>query len=250
MIHPSLHKSLVALDRDKHRQWCLRKDFVDASHTTGLNSMFISAVEFGDACLEYPIVFVRAGKDPQTGRDEIAPVAVFGLTQGENLFVRDGLWHAEYVPAVLRAYPFAIAPVAQDNYAVCIDTAWAGFDATGAQGTPLFEADGAPSAYTREMQTFLEQIETEVQRTRLACRRIVELELLRDMRFDATLPDGQKLSVDGFLAVDEAKLTGLTDAQVVELHRSGISGLLHAHQVSLRNMKRLLHRRSQHTANA
>lgn len=250
MIHPQLHQSLVAIDRDKHRAWRVRKDFIDASHVIGLNSMFLNAVEFADACLEYPIVFVRAGKDPQSGRDDIAPVAVFGLGQGENLFVQEGRWRAEYVPAVLRAYPFAIAPVGPDNYAVCIDTAWGGLDTTGAEGTPLFEADGTPSEYTRQMQTFLEQIETEVQRTRLACRRIAELELLRDMRFDATLPDGQKLTVDGFLAVDEQKLAGLSDAQIVELHRSGISGLLHAHQVSLRNMRRLLHRRDEQKAHA
>ena len=48
------------------------------------------------------------------------------------------------------------------------------------------------------------------------CRRLRELDLLHDMRFDATLPDGSKLGVDGFLTVDEKKLGALDDAVVVE----------------------------------
>ncbi|MEF7613844.1 SapC family protein [Aquincola sp. MAHUQ-54] len=248
MINPALHKNPVPLDRDQHRQLRVRQDHTDMSHTAGLNSMFITAVEFADACKEYPVVFVRAGTDPQTGRADIAPVAVFGLTQSENLFLDGGRWRADYVPAVLRAYPFAMAQVGEQNYAVCIDPDWAGF--SQAEGIALFDEAGSPSSYLKEMQQFLEKLELEVQRTRLVGQKLVELELLRDMRFDATLPDGNKLTVDGFLAVDEQKFAALPDDKVLELHRSGVLGLVNAHQVSLGNMARLLQRRSQRVAAA
>ena len=84
MIHPSLHKNPVALDRDQHRTLRVRQDFADVSHTTGLNSMFLTAVEFSDACKEYPIVFVRAGTDPQTQKPDIAPVAVIGAEVSQS----------------------------------------------------------------------------------------------------------------------------------------------------------------------
>lgn len=248
MINPALHKSPTVLDRDQHRQWRVRRDHIDASHVAGLNSMFVTAVEFSDVCKEYPLVFVRAGTDPQSGQADIAPVAVFGLAQGENLFVENGRWRADYVPAVLRAYPFAMAQVNEQNYAVCIEPSWAGFSQT--EGTPLFDEAGAPTEYLKEMQQFLEKLEIEVQRTRLAGRKLAELDLLREMRFDATLPDGNKLTVDGFLAVDEAKFAALPDDKVLELHRSGLLGLIHAHQVSLGNMTRLLNRRVGRTATA
>lgn len=248
MIHPALHKNPVALDRDEHRTLRVRQDHADVSHTAALNSMFLTAVEFADACKEYPIVFVRAGTDPQTQKPDIAPVAVFGLTPDENLFADGTQWRADYVPAVLRAYPFAMAQLNEQNYAVCIAREWPGFSET--EGTPLFDADGAPTAYLKDMQQFLEKLELEVQRTRLVGQKLVELELLRDMRFDATLPDGNKLTVDGFLAIDEAKFAALPDDKVLELHRSGILGLINAHQLSLGNMTRLIQRRGRRTANA
>ena len=64
--------------------------------------------------------------------------------------------------------------------------------------------------------------------------------LLKDMRFEAVTPQGQKLVIDGFLAVDEDKLAQLPDALVVELHRNGALGLIHAHQISLRQMRKLI----------
>ncbi|MCR5863898.1 SapC family protein [Aquincola sp. J276] len=248
MIHPALHKNPVALDRDQHRTLRVRQDYADVSHTAALNSMFLTAVEFADACKEYPIVFVRAGTDPQTQKPDIAPVAVFGLTPDENLFADGTRWQADYVPAVLRAYPFAMAQLNEQNYAMCIAREWPGFSET--EGTPLFEADGKPTVYLTEMQQFLEKLELEVQRTRLVGQKLVELELLRDMRFDATLPDGNKLTVDGFLAIDEAKFAALPDDKVLDLHRSGILGLINAHQLSLGNMTRLIQRRGRRTANA
>jgi hypothetical protein len=49
--------------------------------------------------------------------------------------------------------------------------------------------------------------------------------------------------VDGFLALDEERLAKLSDAEMLELTRSGLLALLHAHQISLSNMSRLLDRR-------
>lgn len=248
MINNALHKQPVALDRTQHRALKVDRDaLADFSPMASLNSFFVNAVEFGDVCREYPIVFVRAGNDAQ-GKAEVAPVAVFGLAQGENLFLDGGRWQADYVPAQLRAYPFAMAPAQEDQYVVCLDTASPAV--SDGAGTPLFDADGQPSAYLKDMQQYLEKLEIERQRTRVFCQRLVELELLQDMRFDATLPDGNTLTVDGFLAVNEQKFGALPEATVLDLHRNGILALLHAQQISMGNMRRLLERRLKRSANA
>jgi hypothetical protein len=83
-----------------------------------------------------------------------------------------------------------------------------------------------------------------------ARRRLLELELLRAMRFDATLPDGNKISVDGFLAIDEEKLGALPEATVFDLHRTGVLSLIHAHQISLGLMRALVERRLARRATA
>jgi hypothetical protein len=242
VINPQLHKKPVALDREKHRSVKLKPGHPTLKAAAEMNAFFVSAAEFVDVCREYPILFLAAGNDDK-GRMQVAPVAVFGMTQGENLFLKaDGTWDAFYVPAMLRAYPFTMARIAEDQFAVCMDEAWDGFTTTG-EGRELFDDKGEPTPLLQDLRKFVEQIEVETERTRLAGQRLVELNLLQPKRFDATMPDGKALVVDGFLAVDEERLAKLSDAEVLELQRSGLMGLLHAHQISLGNMRRLLERR-------
>jgi hypothetical protein len=236
MINENLHKKAVALDRVKHRDLKLDLRARDLSTVSQLNAFFVAGTEFTDACKEFPVVWVNAGADAE-GKPQVAPIAVFGLKQGQNLCIDDTGWRVRYVPAVLRLYPFALARVAASEMVVCIDESWVGF---GSQGQALFDADGQPSEFTKNVQKQLENFETEVERTRMAGAVLVEKGLLRDMRFDATLPDGSKLTVDGFLTVDEDKLAKLGDADLVALSRNGLMGLIHAHQISLGNMARLV----------
>jgi hypothetical protein len=90
------------------------------------------------------------------------------------------------------------------------------------------------------VRQFVEKIEIEVDRTRLAGRKMMEMNLLQDKRFDATLPDGTPLSIDGFMAVDEERMKNLSDAEVLELQRTGLLALLHFHMASMSNISRLL----------
>jgi SapC len=167
---------------------------------------------------------------------------VLGLQPGENLMLgADGAWAARYTPALLRAYPLGLAQLDADNYAICVD---AQADAlSDSVGERLFDDAGEPTAYLEGQRKFAEEIEREAQRTRLLGRRLLELELLRAMRFDATLPDGQTLAVEGFLAIDEEKLAALPDATVVDLHKTGVLSLIHAHRISLGLMRMLVERR-------
>jgi hypothetical protein len=237
VINQNLHRQPEALDSAKHRQLKLRVPVTDWSVADKLNAVFVAAAEFGDICREFPIVFVRAGKEPD-GSDQIAPIAVLGLSQNQNLFVDGGRWRAQSMPLVLRHYPFCIARVDDKRFAICVDMAWAGVGNDA--GQPVFETDGQPAALLKTVQPQMETLEKEVQRTRLVGKRLLELGVLREMRFDATLPDGRKHSVDGFLTVDDKKMTELPDAVVAELHRSGLLGLVHLHWVSLGNMRRLV----------
>ena len=236
MINENLHKQAVALDRVKHRHTKLSLTARDLSGVAGLNAFFVAGTEFTDACKEYPVVWVKAGE--VNGKPQVAPIAVFGLVAGQNLCLANNAWRVRYVPAALRLYPFGLARVAADQMVVCIDESWAGFNTE--EGEALFNADGEPSEFTLNVQKQLENFENEVERTRLAGDVLVAKGLLRDMRFDATLPDGNKLSVDGFLTVDDDKLAALSDAEVVELSRNGLLGMIHAHQISLGNMARLV----------
>lgn len=246
MIIPQLFKKPIALDFNTHRD--LRLGTAPDPRTAGmgqLNSVFVAAVEFGDTCVDYPIVFVNAGNDAQ-GKPQVAPIAVMGLSEGENLFLdAQGPWRAAYLPALLRAYPFGIARMDDSRAVVVVDEGWSGWLRGGDTGAAMFQADGQPTADLAEARDQLEKIDQEVQRTRWFCNTLLEAGLLSGMRFEATMPDGQAVKVEGFQALDEAKFAELPDAKIVEFHRNGVLALIHAHQISLRHMRKLVEWRVQ-----
>ena len=240
MIDPNLFAEPQALDRVQHRAMRL-KPGIRYDRTAGMNALFITAAEFTHVCREYPIAFVEAGKGPDGQRD-VAPVALLGLRQGENLMLRpDGGWAARYTPALLRGYPLGLARVGNDRYAVCIDAKSGALSSD--EGERLFDDTGEATPFLEEQRRFVEEIEREAERTRQLGRRLLELDLLRSMRFDATLPDGQKITVDGILAIDEERLAALSDAVVIELHRNRALAVIHAQQLSMDLMRALVEKR-------
>src|SRR5687768_5250686 len=69
-----------------------------------VNQVMVFPTEFEAAQREYPILFRRDAEGV------LRPVAVLGLTRGENLFLAgEGEWRASYVPALLSRGPFSIA---------------------------------------------------------------------------------------------------------------------------------------------
>lgn len=237
MSNPPMYGELAPLDREAHKNLKLDTAKAVVGQVADLNSVFLAAVEFADACREYPIVFVRAGEGAD-GKPQIAPLAVLGLKPGSNLFIDGDKWTGNYVPAYVRRYPFAMARLDgnANTLAVCIDSKWAGFNET--TGEALFK-DGEPTEFLQNARAFLENFEQEAERTRLICNLLVELDLLQDMRFEATLPGGEKLDVEGFLALDDKKYGELPDDKVLQLHRNGLIGLIELQRLSMTNMNRL-----------
>ena len=242
MIVTNLHKEPVALDTILHRDLRLKNELNAIPKLAPFTSFIVSVSEFADASQTFPILFVRAAPDA-LGKDTVAPVAVFGMKPGENLFVTaDGKWDANYVPAMLRAYPFTMARIeGSDRWAMVFDNTWEGMSRT--EGLPLFNEKGEATELLNGVHKFVQDLETDLERTRQACAALLELKLLKPMRFDATLANGEQLSVDGFMTADEEAISKLSDAQIAQLYRNGLLGLIQIHIVSLNNMRRLLDRR-------
>jgi len=237
MSNPPMYGELAPLDREAHKNLKLDTAKAVVSCVADQNSVFLAAIEFGDACKEFPIVFVRAGEGAE-GKQQVAPLAVLGLKPGSNLFVEGDKWTANYVPAYVRRYPFAMARLDgnANNLAVCYDSKWVGFNEE--TGEALF-SNGEPTEFLLNARSFLENFEQEAERTRLICNLLVELDLLQEMRFEATLPGGEKIDVEGFLAVDEKKYSELPDDKVLQLHRNGLIALIEMHRLSMTHMNRL-----------
>lgn len=236
----ALYREPVVLDRVAHR--ALRMSpLTDFSVAKGMHATYLAAAEFMHATREMVAVFVR-NTTTDTDPGPVSPVAMMGLKEGENLFVDDAHWSAVYKPAYLRRYPFWTARLdGADGPTVLIDIGWSGFSET--IGEPLFDAAGEPTAALKTALTFVEEFEREGARTQAFCTRLTELDLLREMQASVKLADGEALSLSGFLVVDQDKLQALPDAAVLELHRTGMLGLIHQHFASLSNLQALADRK-------
>src|SRR5690606_31189634 len=84
---PLFYKKVVPLSKERHKDLHLEpiSGFSFAAET---NSVYITAVEFPRAALEYPIVF---GRDAQGAA---FPLVLLGLKKNQNLFVEKEIGRA------------------------------------------------------------------------------------------------------------------------------------------------------------
>lgn len=239
-----LYREPVQLNAQLHRHKKIRP-FNDFSLIAHAHAVMLNAVEFPQAALAFPIIFVPG----TTSNPEISAAAMMGLVPNANLFVEGSQWAASYVPAAFRRMPYLSAPLpGSEQTGVYIDLQWPSLSET--EGEPLFTSDGQHAPALVQAIEFLQAFDAEARRTAHLCARLNTLGLLTPMKADVTLPDGSALTVDGFMVVDEAKLAELSESVVLELHRSGALGLIHAHLLSLNQMRVLIDRHARRAAQA
>lgn len=227
-----LYEKPVLLNRELHKAKRISpsNSFAFANKA---NSLYLAAVEFVEACKEYPIVFT------QVAQGKVVPVAMLGLREGENLYVdRDSRWLADYVPAFVRRYPFVLAELEAKQMGVCIDEGYVGLNEH--EGEALFDSKGNNTAFLQNALDFLNRYQVEYLRTDRFCKRLQDFGLLMEMNAKADLFDGSSFIVNGLMVVDERKLLELTDSQALDLYRSGELSWIYAHLVSLPNLNRLV----------
>ncbi|MEL6831115.1 MAG: SapC family protein [Pseudomonadota bacterium] len=199
----------------------------------------VTVTEFGMLATSYPIIFV--------GEDR-SPVAVMGLRPSENLFVTDsGRVDSDfYIPAFVRRYPFVFANDPQsDRLLLCVDREAP--MVTNQPETPFFE-NGQPTEFTENAVDFCKEFERQRRSTLEFLDIIKRFDLLEEKSATFQPRDaqgretGEVQKLADYMAIDEQKLNGLTDAQIVELRQAGALGAIYAHILSLLNWNRVIQR--------
>ncbi|WP_313518839.1 SapC family protein [Pseudomonas sp.] len=226
-----LYKEIKALNREEHRGLKLRTA-QNCEFAAGTHLVPVAGLEFFQAARHYPLVFIGEG-------EKAMPIALLGLKDGHNGYVDgDHQWQANtYIPAFVRRYPFVMAQDDANNFTVCFDAAYGGWNEE--EGRELFDAEGQNSEFLDEMIQFLQNFTTEMERTRLFVAKLNELELLSNRTLKLTHTSGETFVLSDFQAVDEEKFLKLSDDKVLELHKSGFLGWIYAHLMSLGNTNQL-----------
>ena len=213
---------------------------------TQLNAIPISYTEFTVACRDYPLVFT-SGDEGKT----YAPVAVLGLTNGENLFLADGAWEkGTYVPAYVRRYPFCMARVNVDEVEqvdrlICVEKAFLD-DA----GEIMFDAEGKPLPKWQPIEKLLQEYEADLERSREMSSILSDYALLEPLTMQAQTNAGAAMNLTGMYRVAEKKMEFLNAAQSKNLIKKGVMGRIYAHLISIDNFARLLDRKTARTTAA
>lgn len=232
-VMPLFYKEPVAINADQHRNLTVSPSPSGYAFAANTHNVMLTAVEFFEACRDYPIIFSPAEDN------KFAALALLGIQAGENLFVdANGAWKATYIPAYVRRYPFILADTGSDEFPVCVDQTFDGLHIEG--GQRLFTDEGEETDYCRNIKTFIQDYQNQPAVTTAFTDKLGELKLLSPMDANIQLKDGTKFVLQGFMIVDENSLARLGDVAILDLFRNGYLGLIYAHLASLKNLSRLI----------
>lgn len=176
--------------------------------------------EFKHAQACYPIFFV---KDPD---DKFAAIALQGFEQGENLFLTEQGWQADYIPLMVEREPFLIGFQGDESNPVIhvdMDSPRVNHEA----GVNVFLEHGGNSDYINRISSILKTINDNKAPSQAFLDKLEALELIESFNLDIQLNDGSNNRLSGFYTINEDKLKSLTGDQLFELNQSGMLSLIY-----------------------
>ena len=181
---------------------------------------------------------------PQATRD-LELVSLHATTSGENWCVApDGRWLAGYIPAVLRAAPFRLVKSddPEGRSVLCVDELSPLLTKAQAsesdRTSPLFNADGSLSDFTRSQLDFIAKVTNNHLATKDILQKISQENILVSWSASA-MRGGQNLEMRNLLVVDENAFNALPDEAFLRLRHAGALPLIYSHLLSLSQVENL-----------
>jgi hypothetical protein len=220
------------LHREAHRMLKFNRAERDMNWVRGLITVNLAASEMPSAALAFPCVMTHGEAGGRL-------LAITGLEQGRNLFVDDkGHWLGEYLPAVLRTWPFRLLDQQDEEGSRPIAVQREALNLT--QGDALFDDKGQEMPWLQGVMKELVALDAAESTTSAMVNALHAAGVLTERALQAVLPNGRQMELTGFLSVDEHKLNALEDKVVADLHRQGALAMAYLHLLSLRQFKDLM----------
>ena len=202
-------------------------------------------LEFRRVQSEYPIAFQ---KNAETG--DFEPIALFGLDEGENLYLGSDGWDASYIPLTVERQPFLIGfgtstddGVPREEPVVHVDMDSPRVSET--EGVAVFLEHGGQSPYLEHINSVLAAIHQGHAQNKHFSQVLTELDLLEPFALDFELKDGSKKTLQGLYTLHEEKLGGLNAASLERLHGDGFLESIYMVMASIANLRSLIERKNQ-----
>lgn len=194
----------------------------------------VTVDEFRKAQAHYPIVFQPDAKGG------FLPIVLFGLQEGQNLFLNGSGWDADYLPLSVQRLPFSIG-IADDELRMMVDMASKRIS-HGAEGEAVFLPHGGTTDFTEHANSVLRTLHEGFQATTEFVQTLMNHELLEPFTLDVERPDGTHGQLLGYYIVNEERLAALDAGTVGLLHQADYLQPLYMAIASLSNFTPLIKR--------
>jgi hypothetical protein len=231
----------TAVSRERHagKAW---RHYTSYAFAAGDAVLPLAASELVQAVMGMPVAFMR-----QDGRYVL--MAVLSLAPDRNLFVApDGRWLGEYVPMVLRGYPFRLLrPEGREESILCVDEN-SGLVVDAGHNEAFFTAEGALAETLRQVLDFLGHLERNRAVTDQAVAALAEAGVIEP--WPLTLKNnGAAVPVAGLHRIAEDRFNALDDDALLMLRRTGALPIAYMQMLSMQQtkvLKRLTEVHEQH----
>jgi len=202
-------------------------------------------LEFRRLQAEYAIAFQ---KNADTGYFE--PLALFGLDEGQNLYLDSSGWDASYIPLSMQRQPFFIgfATATEDGVPVEKPVVHVDMDSprvSETDGVAVFLEHGGQSPYLEQINSVLLAIHEGYDQCKRLSDVLAALELLEPFEMEYELKDGTRKKLGGLYTLHEETLNALNAASLEQLHRDGFLEAVYMVMASTANFRTLIERKNQ-----
>lgn len=190
--------------------------------------------EFRSLQAHYPILF------QPDAQGSFQPVVLFGLEQGQNLFLNQDGWDADYLPLSMQRLPFSIG-VADEELRMMVDMASPRIS-QGAEGEAVFLPHGGTSEFIEKANSVLRTLHEGLEATPEFVQALVAHNLLESVVLDVERPDGSHGQLVGFSMINEERLAALDAGTIGLLHQADYLQPIYMAIASLSNLAPLIRR--------
>ena len=205
------------LDNVTHRDLRVRSERSAALGDARHYALALPA-EFRHLQAHFPIVFQHVEGDVG-----FQPIVLFGLQEGQNLFLTDTGWDATAVPMAMQREPFLIGRASDDTLQLHIDMNSPRIvrPDEGEVGTALFMPHGGFSEYLEQVVRLMESLHEQAQNLPAFIEALTRHQLLEPFVLDMETPGGQQARLTGLFTINEERLASLPGSALEVLSQDG-----------------------------